>query len=57
MDTGMIIATFGAIVFSLVLGTLLTRQIFRIDDIVAHLKSINDKLEGLNQQPTNKQES
>ncbi|ACU57922.1 hypothetical protein [Chitinophaga pinensis] len=57
MDIGMAIATFGTIVFVLALGTLLSRQVFRIDDIIAQLKSINDKLDRLNQQPINKQES
>ncbi|SFN69741.1 hypothetical protein SAMN05428949_3180 [Chitinophaga sp. YR627] len=56
MDTGMVIATLGSIVFILALGALLARQTLRIDDIVAHLKNISDKLDRLNQQPVNKRD-
>ncbi|TWW01792.1 hypothetical protein [Chitinophaga pinensis] len=57
LPTGLseIIIAFGFMILFFVLGVLLTRRIFRINDIVAHLKSINEKLDA-NHQSTNRRD-
>ncbi len=54
-ESGDVISGIILLVFLFVIGILLTRWIFRIDDIVTHLESIDEKL-GANQQPANKQD-
>jgi len=38
------------------ISVVIARWVFRIDDIVAHLKSINEKLSAPDQQPIDKQD-